>query len=205
MPEVNGRLVLASASAIRRQLLDGAGLPCEIEPAAIDERAAMAGMLSSSPPLPPAGVAGRLAELKALDVAGRRDPKAWVIGADQTLELDGELLTKAADAEGGRAVLQRMRGRTHWLHSGVALAHERRVVWSTVGSAALSVREFTPAWLETYLQMAGDALTRSVGAYQLEGLGVQLFERIEGDYFTILGLPLLELLAALRERGVIAC
>lgn len=192
------RLFLASGSAIRRQLLAGAGLAFTADPADIDERAADA----ANAHLPVCERARRLAEAKAAHVS-LRHPRALVIGADQMLEIDGEVLTKAPNAEVARQALLRLRGKTHFLHSGIALARDGEVLWSAAPSAALTVRDFTDTWLAGYVAAAGDALTTSVGAYQLEGLGVTLFERIEGDYFTILGLPLLPLLAELRRRGAV--
>ena len=190
-------LLLASQSRIRWQLLTNAGLTFDTDAADIDERA-----VAASIPGPSREIAKGLAVAKALHVAARH-PGALVIGADQMLELDGHNLSKAADAAAGRAALMRLRGRTHHLHSGVALAHGDQVLWSHVDSAAMHVRDFSDGWLDAYLAACPESLTTSVGAYQLEGPGVQLFERIEGDYFTILGLPLLPLLAALREHGVL--
>ena len=195
------RLVLASGSRIRRQLLANAGLAFTLDPADIDEDATVARLRARSSAVALPGLAQGLAEAKALHV-GARHAGALVIGADQMLELDGEILSKAADAAAGRAVLMRLRGRAHHLHSGVALASDGNVLWSHVQSATLHMRRFSEAWLDAYLAASGDAATASVGAYQLEGPGVQLFERIEGDYFTILGLPLLALLTALRTHGV---
>lgn len=189
-------LVLASQSSIRRQLLLSAGLTFNTDAAHIDERAVAEGIQGSIPE-----IAKGLAAAKALHVAARH-PGAIVVAADQMLELDGHDFSKAADATAGRAVLLRLRGRIHYLHSGVALAQGNQVLWSHVDSAALHVRHFSESWLDAYMAACPEAVTSSVGAYQLEGPGIQLFERIEGDYFTILGLPLLPLLAALRTHGV---
>ena len=198
MAELRPRLVLASASGIRRQLLTGAGLSFDVDPADIDERALAAKLAALSVPKR----AKSLAEAKALAVAARHQG-AIAIGADQMLEIDGDGLSKARDETAARAVLIRLRGRAHHLHSGVALAKDGKVDWSFVQSACLHVRAFTEGWLDAYMSIAGEAATKSVGAYQLEGLGVQLFERIEGDYFTVLGLPLLPLLTELRRLGCI--
>ena len=191
-------LVLASASGIRQQLLTGAGLQFVVDAADVDEPAIANTLAARQVPERARG----LAEAKALHVSARH-PGAMVIGADQMLELGGEVLSKAPDAEAARKVLQRLRGRAHHLYSGVALAKNSKIVWSLVQSATLHARAFSGHWLDTYCASAGEALTQSVGAYQLEGVGVQLFERIEGDYFTILGLPLLPLLAELRRLGLI--
>ena len=191
-------VILASGSAIRKQLLSGAGLRFAVDAADIDERAVAMSLAEQ----PVAERARGLAAAKALSVASRR-PGALVIGADQMLELDGEVLSKAPTASAAREVLKRLRGRAHHLHSGVAIAKNGEIVWSLAQSATLHVRAFSDRWLDDYCATAGEALTKSVGAYQLEGIGVQLFERIEGDYFTILGLPLLPLLAELRRLGLI--
>ena len=197
LPEI----ILASGSAIRRQVLLGAGLSFRVETAAIDERSVIGTLKSRTPHVPLALLAQGLAEAKALEVS-RQYPDAYVIGADQMLELDGQILHKAVSLEAAREQLLRLRGRRHMLHSGVAVARGRSTVWRTVQSASLSVRLFSEAWLEHYLARADDALTKSVGAYQLESIGVQLFDRFEGDYFTILGLPLVPLLEFLRSEGV---
>ena len=193
-------VVLASASAIRRQMLHNAGLSFTVDPADIDEGAALKDLARDRQP--PPHLARGLAVLKATKVS-RRQPQALVIGADQILELDGEILGKAPNERAARAVLMRLRGREHYLHSGVALARHGNEIWAHVASAKLRVRNFSDAWLDAYMASNAEALTKSVGAYQLEGQGVQLFERIEGDYFTILGLPLLELLAELRKQRAI--
>ncbi len=130
-------------------------------------------------------------------------PDAVVIGADQVLALDEELFDKPPDVAAARAQLLRLRGTTHHLLTAVALAQEGRTVWQCMETATLTLRSFSPMALDRYLAVAGDRVTRSVGAYEIEGPAIQLFERIEGDYFTILGLPLLPLLAELRARGAI--
>jgi len=186
-------LVLASQSPARNALLRATGLRFEASPAPIDERALEAELLGKSP----AAVAQRLAEAKALVVARSR-PGASVVGADQVLALDGELLHKPADMSAARQQLERLKGRTHQLHCGVALARDGELLWSDVYGARLTMRDFTPAERDDVLALEGEAALASVGAYRLEGPSVRLFERVEGDYFTILGLPLLPLLAALR-------
>lgn len=191
------RLVLASKSAARASLMTGAGLAFTTIGAGVDEDLIKRGLLGRG--APPREVARVLAEEKAKS-ASLREP-GLVIGADQTLDLDGRLMDKPVDLNDARAHLTAMRGKTHRLHSGLAIAEAGEILFSTVETASLSVREFSPAWLDGYLARNGIELLTSVGAYQLEGEGVQLFDRIEGDYFVVLGLPLLTLLAALRELG----
>lgn len=198
MFEQKREIVLASGSSIRRQMLEGAGLRFIVDPANIDERAL--DIVLASQPL--AGRAKSLAEAKAQAVSYRH-MQATIVGADQMLELGEIELHQAPNIEAARSALQRMRGRSHSLHSGVALAQQGQVVWSHVQSANLYVRDFSDQWLDNYMAQAGNALMTSVGAYQIEGPGVQLFDRIDGDYFTILGLPLLPLLAQLRQLDII--
>jgi len=198
MADRGARLVLASASAARQRLLAGAGLSFDVVPAHIDERAIAARLSGLNVP----ECAKGLAEAKALAVSALV-PESLVIGADQMLELDGEVLSKAPDVVSAKRVLECLRDRTHQLHSGVALARDGQAVWSVVQSATLHVRGFSDTWLTSYIERTGTALTKSVGGYEFEGLGVQLFECIEGDYFTILGLPLLPLLAELRRLDAI--
>jgi septum formation protein len=174
---------------VRKALLAGAGLAFDVRVADVNERAIEAGMAGDDAP----AIARALAEAKAMSVAGR-----VVIGADQVLEFAGSRLHKPADMPAARAQLQALRGHTHHLHAGVALAGDGRLVWSDVASAALTMRTFSDAELDAVLAEEGEAALASVGGYRLEGSSIRLFERIEGDYFTILGLPLLPLLAALR-------
>ena len=192
-------LILASGSATRRAMLASAGLMPDIVPAAIDERAleARLGLNADS-----ATIAAMLASAKAMAV-GLDRPDRYVLGADQTLAVGSVQLHKAADREGAKASLVLLSGRSHSLHSGLALAHGGRIVWSHVETATLHVRVLTPAFIESYLDLMGDAALKSVGAYQYEGIGVHLFERISGDQSTILGLPLLPLLAELRRLGLV--
>jgi septum formation protein len=194
------RLILASKSAIRAQLLSGAGLDFETEGSGVDEDVEKSRMLASR--VGPKGIAQALSEAKALAVSRRRD--GMVIGADQTLDLDGTLFDKAASMGEGRERLVSLRGRTHQLHSGVALARAGELVWSDTQSAALTMRAFSDDFLDGYVMRNASAMVSSVGGYQLEGEGLQLFERIDGDYFSILGLPMLALLAMLRREGVVA-
>jgi len=186
-------LILASNSTARKALLSGAGLGFESSPAPIDERAEEASALGKGA----AAVARHLAEAKALAVS-HLHPHRIVIGADQTLSLDGEIFHKPSDLAAARLQLFRLRGRTHRLSCGVALARDGAVLWSDIAEAELTMRAVSDVELDTILAEEGEAALGSVGAYRLEGPSVRLFERIEGDYFTILGLPLLPLLAALR-------
>lgn len=203
MPEPGRQeLVLASASASRRRLLEAAGLSFRIIPPDVDEAGLKREILGKTPRPGAAALAQALATAKAQSVSGR-NPAAFVIGADQVLALDEELFDKPADLAAARAQLLRLRGRTHRLMTAVALAREGHNLWQCMEIATLTMREFSSGALERYLAAAGDRVTRSVGAYEIEGPAIQLFERIEGDYFTVLGLPLLPLLAELRARGAI--
>ena len=192
------RLILASKSAARRSMLTGAGVPFTVQVADVDEDAVKA----THDPADAAGLAIELARVKALAVS-RHDADAWVLGADQTLALDGGLLSKAGSLEAARAQLQAMRGRVHHLHSGAALAHNGQIVWSGVDTVTMRVRPFSDVFLDAYLAAEGEGLLACVGSYRLEGMGAQLFEAVEGDYFTVLGLPLWPVLAELRRAGVL--
>jgi septum formation protein len=192
-------LVLASKSAVRRAMLEAAGIPLEISPADIDERAVEARVSTGTA----ADAASLLAREKAR-VAAARLRDRLVVGADQTLALGRTRFTKPVDRATAREQLRMLSGQTHELHSAVALARNGRVTFSKVETARLTMRELSDDFLETYLDTAGEAVTTSVGGYQLEGLGSHLFERIEGDYFTILGLPLFALLDFLRRDGCLA-
>jgi nucleoside triphosphate pyrophosphatase len=194
-------IVLASASAPRRALLTAAGVDVLVDPAHVDEAALKASLAAEG--ASPAGVAEALAELKATRVSARHGGKL-VIGCDQILECQGQSFDKPADQTAARRQLQDLRGRRHSLFSAAVALRDGARLWHHVGRADLSMRQFSDSFLDSYLAAAGAAATGSVGAYQLEGLGAQLFERIEGDYFTILGLPLLPLLEFLRGQGEIA-
>lgn len=194
------RLVLASKSATRIELLTRAGVAFDVEGAGIDERDVEAPLRSGG--ADPATIASHLADAKALAVSRRR-PADLVLGADQTLGLGRELFVKADDRAAAEAQIARLAGQTHQLHAALSLAVGGHVVWRHLSSASLTVRPLSPAAIGRYLDTVGDAVLGSVGCYQLEGLGIRLFDRIEGDYFTILGLPLLPLLAELRARGLI--
>ena len=191
-------LVLASKSASRRSLLQGAGIPIEVLAADIDERGieAKAGLAD------PGAVAAMLAREKAVAVSVQQ-PGRLVIGADQTLALGQRRFSKPADQAAAREQLKALRGQLHALHSAVAIVRDGRPVFEHCAVARLTMRAFSDQFLESYLDAAGDIVTASVGAYQVEGLGVQLFERIEGDHSTILGLPLLPVLDALRRAGAL--
>ena len=191
-------LILASKSATRQALLSGAGLRFETSPAQIDERLLEADVLGKGGDA--LAVARSLAEAKALAVSANH-LQAVVIGADQVLAFGPDLLHKPTSVTEAARQLDRLNGGTHHLHAGIALARGGTVLWSGVESATLTMRRFTDAERDAILALEGDAVLGSVGAYRLEGPSVRLFERIEGDYFTILGLPLLPLLAALREHA----
>jgi septum formation protein len=193
-------LTLASKSAARARLLAGAGVVFDVAESGVDEDEVKIRLLGDG--ASPREIALALAEAKALTVS--RGRTGLVIGADQTLDMDGALFDKAASIEEVRRRLQTFRGRAHQLHSGVAVARDGALIWREVQSAHLAMRGFTDAFLETYLARNSRAALSSVGCYQLENEGLQLFERIEGDYFTILGLPMLGLLDLLRREGAIA-
>ncbi|HWW36214.1 MAG TPA: Maf family protein [Xanthobacteraceae bacterium] len=192
-------LILASRSAARRRLLEAAGIPIELCPADLDERA----LEGNAVPQSPTAVAALLAREKAAMVA-RAHPDRLVLGADQTLALGAKRFSKSPDRLAARAQLQALRGRTHELHAAIAFVQDGAVVFEHVETARLTMRAFSDDFLNRYLDTVGDAVLASVGGYQLEGLGVQLFESIEGDYFTILGLPILQALDFLRRQGCLA-
>ncbi len=189
-------LVLASKSDVRGKILAAAGLRFEIKPAQIDERAVEANAGAADA----AAVARFLARAKAEAVA-RTVPGRLVLGADQTLARGNTRFSKPANRAAAAEQLRALRGRTHELHSALALVRDGAVLFDCVDSARLTMRNISDRFLEDYLDMAGAAALASVGGYQLEGIGVHLFERVEGDYFTILGLPLLPLLGFLRQNG----
>ncbi len=192
-------LILASGSAIRATILRNAGLDFEIIRPSVDEEALKAGLRAAG--LCPRDQADALAEAKALSVSQRRP--GFVIGADQILEFEGEAFNKPGSRAQARANLAHLRGKTHVLQGAVCVAQDGAVLWRHVEASRLVMRDFSDAFLDSYLAQAGEGTLASVGAYQLEGLGVQLFAKIEGDYFAILGLPLLPLLAFLREHGMV--
>ena len=195
-------LILASGSRSRRQMLEAAGLTFEVLPSRVDERAIRDALEGDGDPIDPTDLAEVLARAKAEDVSRDR-PDALVIGADQVLALGDTIYEKPKDLAEARRHIWSCRGKTHALHSAAALAVGGETGWTATDTAEMTMRDFSSAFADAYVDRAGPAICQSVGAYQLEGLGMQLFERIEGDYFTILGLPLLALLEELRNRGVL--
>jgi septum formation protein len=194
------RLILASGSPFRKQLLDQAGVSVEVIRPEIDERAVEATLKGSGST--PEDVAQVLAEAKAVSVS-EQNPDALVIGSDQTLSLGDQIFHKPADMEGARRHLLALSGQAHQLNSAVVIARNGEAIWRHVGVARLTMRELSPAFIGRHLARVGDKALSSVGAYQIEGEGVQLFDKIDGDYFTIVGLPLLPLLAELRNLDAI--
>jgi len=196
------RLVLASGSAARQAMMRSAGLEFEIQPADVDEASIRRALAAQDAGLSPADVALQLAEAKAVAVAASR-PSDLVVGSDQILVADGTVYGKAGSMEDARVQLRALSGRTHSLHSAVVLAEGGSIVWRHVAAAHLTMHPFSDAFLEAYLRAAGEAILGSVGCYHLEGPGVRLFDRIDGDHFTILGMPLFDLLRELRRRGLV--
>ncbi len=192
--------VLASASPARARILQSSGVAFEVVPARVDEDALKSALLDMR--TTSAAIAGELAVAKALAVShGRTDV---VIGADQTLDLDGETLSKVNHLDEARNCLLRLRGRSHRLHSGAAIVRDGEIKWRFVASVSLTMRSFSDSFLDDYLAQCGETLLGSLGCYHFEGFGAQLFDRVVGDYYAILGLPLIRLLAALRSEGVVA-
>ena len=194
------RLLLASASATRRAMLENAGIDFEVRPAAADEAVAKRELTESG-----AGareIAMALAELKALSIPP--EPGLLVLGSDQVLELDdGTMLSKAASREEAAGQLRAFSGRAHWLHSAAVLAEHGEIVWRGAETATLRVRSLSEAFIQDYLDREYASVRYNVGVYRIEGPGVQLFDAIEGSHFAILGMPLLPLLAELRRRGLV--
>lgn len=195
---MTSELVLASASAARAQLLASAGLDVRVEPATVDEWSVKQTLRTETRAAADCALA--LAESKAAKVA-ERHRRAVVIGADQILVCGGEWFDKPADLREARAQLQRLRGRTHELVTAICVVQARMRLWHTVNRPQLTMRQFSDDFLDDYIAAEGEVLLGCVGAYRLEGRGVQLFDRTEGDHFAIRGLPLLELLSFLRARG----
>jgi len=194
------KLVLASQSAVRRQVLTNAGLHFDVEAADVDETATKRTLTTTGAE---AGeIAAALAAEKARTISAGR-PGDLVIGADQILACGSDLFDKPEGMAGARQHLQRLRGQTHQLHSAICLARAGEVIWQHMEIPCLTMRDFSDDELEAYLAHSGDEILGSVGAYRLEDIGVQLFAEISGDYFSILGLPLLPLLAVLRQHGVL--
>jgi septum formation protein len=195
----NDPLILASQSRARQMLLGNAGISFEVVPADIDERAVQKNSGLTSP----GEIAGLLAREKALFVSAK-NPGRYVIGADQTLALGDRLFSKPSGRAQAAEQLRQLAGNSHALHSAVAVISDGKIVFSDVSVARMTMRQLSDSEISAYLDAAGEAVTTSVGAYQLEGFGVHLFERIEGDHFTILGLPLLPLLGFLRRERLLA-
>ncbi len=193
-------LILASASKHRARLMEKAGLIFDVIIADIDERTIEQPLKNTG--LEPPDIAQVLAEAKALEVS-RRYPAHFVIGCDQTLSLDGLEFHKPEDMAAARRHLLQMSGKTHQLNAAIVLAMNGETIWRHVGIANIRFRKLTPQFIGRYLAGVGNEVLSSVGAYQIEGRGVQLFDQIEGDYFTVIGLPLLPLLKKLRELGII--
>jgi septum formation protein len=192
-------LVLASQSDIRRIVLTNAGISVEAQPANLDERAIEQGATSRDP----SAIAALLAREKARTISARL-PERLVLGADQVLALGAQRFSKPTDRDAARQQLLTLRGKAHALHSAIALAQGGDIVFEYCGVARLTMRDFSDEFLETYLDVAGEAAMTSVGGYQLEKIGITLFDSIEGDHFTILGLPMFALLRELRRIGALA-
>ena len=192
-------LVLASASASRSALLKAAGVAFLADPADLDEEALMAGLRGSDT----ATIASTLAQKKALHVSSRH-PGKLVLGGDSVIGFGEEMLSKCATLDEARTLLRRLAGHTHLLVSAVALARDGVLLWTHASPCRMAMRDFSPKFLDDYIVAEGTAILSSVGCYHFEGRGAQLFDTVEGDYFSVLGLPLLAVLAALRKEGVIA-
>ena len=193
------QIILASKSAARRAVLTGAGVPFEVAVAGVDEDAVKTAMLAQG--ATPRDVADALAEIKAVKISAGRP--GFVIGSDQTLEFEGQLYDKAETLEAAAERLKTMRGKPHKLHSAVVVAKDGVPIWREIVSATLTMRDFSDAFLDEYLALEGEEMLGSVGCYRLEGPGAQLFAKIEGDYFAILGLPLMGLLDLFRRHQVL--
>jgi septum formation protein len=192
-------ITLASTSSARQAILRNAGVAFTAAGSGVDEESAKAGLLAEG--ASPREVADALAELKAFKVSTKRP--GLVIGSDQTLELDGALFDKVDTVQAARERLIQLRGKVHKLHSAVVVARDGRPIWRVVETAKLSVRPFSDAWLDGYLERNAPDILSSVGCYFLEGEGVQMFDRIDGDYFSILGLPIVGLFDFLRLHGAL--
>lgn len=207
MSKTNGHhkgqhLVLASGSRTRQAMLHAAGVAHTVLPADLDEGAIRDAMTAENNNVDPADIAEVLARAKAEHVS-RQDAQGLVIGSDQVLALDGQIFEKPTSLDEAQTALLKLRGKTHQLHTAVALALGGEVVWSHVETAHITMRNYSEKCLAVYLVRAGDIVCESVGGYHLEGLGVQLMENVDGNHFTILGMPLLPLLGELRRRGMV--
>ena len=196
-------VILASGSYARNNLLKAAGLAFTVIPASIDEAAIRDALTAENEAIDPADIAEILARAKG-EAVSQDNPDSLIIAADQTLSLGGQLFSKPANLQEARDTLLRLRGQDHLLHTAVAIAESGEVTWSHVECARMKMRRFSFGYLDEYLVRVGIDVCQSVGAYQLEGLGLQLFDELDGDYFSILGLPMLPLMAELRRRGAIA-
>lgn len=194
-------LVLASASQARADMLAKAGVASRIEPARIDEQAIKAAMLAEDAPA--RDIADKLAEMKALRTS-RKCAGDFVLGADQVLMCNGRIFDKATSRDEAAAHLRELRGRTHQLLSAAVIVRDSEPIWRHIGVARLTMRSFSDGFVEQYLDDLGDRVLETVGGYHLEGLGVQLFHAVDGDYFTVLGLPLLPVLAFLRTHDFLS-
>ena len=193
------KLVLASGSASRKALLTAAGVPFIADPADLDEDALMVSLKQAGAE----AMAQRLAEQKALSVSGRH-PGRIVLGGDSVIAFDGGYLSKCANLDEARSLFQRLSGHTHLLVSAAALARDGALLWAHASPCHMTMRKLSPEFLEDYLAREGEAILSSVGCYHFEGRGAQLFDKVEGDYFSVLGLPLLLVLAQLRKEGLLA-
>lgn len=196
------RIILASASTARRALLLQAGIIADTNPSDLDEEALKTAYLKDDPGLTPGGMAARLAAAKAVSVSNQK-PGCLVIGGDQVLALGSVRYDKPKSNDEARAQLRELRGKTHHLETAIACARNGDIIWSALTRPALSMRDFSDVFLEDYLARMGESVMQTVGGYKLEGEGIQLFDAIEGDYFSILGLPLLPLLEFLRGQNEI--
>ena len=199
----NRSIILASASPVRRQLLERAGLVFDVEVSSVDEGVVREALADETSGVEPGDLAEVLARAKAEDVARMVDADI-VIGADQVLSMDGVSYAKAESIAEARRQLLAFKGRAHQLHSAVAIVNEGTFTWAHVEDVTVHMRDYSSAFVGKYLAAAGEEVLQSVGCYQLEGLGVQLIDAIDGDYFSVLGLPLFAMLGELRRQGVIA-